>query len=85
MHAYRVSGEYEHGALKHWSRFHYEFICDTEAQARERVLSLLGSKHRVRRQFVRIEEVKPITAAEATDPLVLHRLRQGQGGQEPAA
>lgn len=77
MQAYRVSGEYEHGALKHWSRFHYEFICGTEDEARERVLSILGSKHRVRRQFVVIEEVKAITAAEATDPLVQALLTKG--------
>ncbi|HEV8359645.1 MAG TPA: 50S ribosomal protein L18Ae [Candidatus Thermoplasmatota archaeon] len=70
MQAYRVSGEYEHGALKHWSRFHYEFICGSEQEARERALSILGSKHRVRRRFVTIEEVKPITADEATDPLI---------------
>lgn len=76
MQAYRVSGEYEHGALKHWSRFHYEFICGSEDEARERVLSILGSKHRVRRRFVRIEEVVPITAADATDPLVQALLTQ---------
>ena len=70
MQAYRVSGEYEHGALKHWSRFHYEFICGSEADARERALSILGSKHRVRRRFVRIEEITTITADQATDPLV---------------
>jgi ribosomal protein L20A (L18A) len=76
MQAFRVSGEYEHGALKHWSRFHYEFICDTEAEARERALSILGSKHRVRRRFVRIEEVIPITADQATDTLVQALLTQ---------
>ena len=77
MQAYRVSGEYEHGALKHWSRFHYEFICGTEAEARERVLSILGSKHRVRRRFVRIEKVEPITAEQATDPLIQALLVKG--------
>lgn len=77
MQAFRVSGEYEHGALKHWSRFHYEFICGSEAEARERVLSILGSKHRVRRRFVRIEQVEPITAQQATDPLVQALLAKG--------
>jgi ribosomal protein L20A (L18A) len=77
MQAYRVSGEYEHGALKHWSRFHYEFICASEAEAKERALSILGSKHRVRRRFVRIEEVVAITAEQATDPLVQGLLAQG--------
>ena len=78
MQAYRVSGEYEHGALKHWSRFHYEFLCGTEQEARERALSILGSKHRVRRRFVSIEEVVPITAADATDKLVRALLEKGQ-------
>lgn len=78
MSAFRVSGEYEHGALKHWSRFHYEFVCASEAEARERALSILGSKHRVRRRFVRIERVEPITAQEATDPHVQAQLAQGQ-------
>jgi large subunit ribosomal protein LX len=77
MRAFRVSGEYEHGALKHWSRFHYEFICDTEDQARERVLSLLGSKHRVPRRDIQVTEVKAITADEATDPVVVARLQKG--------
>lgn len=80
MQAYRVSGEYEHGALKHWSRFHYEFLVDTEEAARERTLAILGSKHRVRRRFIRIEEVKPITAAEATDPLIQALLTKGKPG-----
>lgn len=70
MKAFRVSGEYEHGALKHWSRFHYEFICDTAEEARERTLSILGSKHRVKRRFVVVEKVEPITARDATDPLI---------------
>lgn len=77
MQAYRVSGEYEHGALKHWSRFHYEFIVGSEDEARERTLAILGSKHRVRRRFIVIEEVKPITAAEATDPLIQALLAKG--------
>ncbi|MCA1814784.1 MAG: hypothetical protein LC624_12720 [Halobacteriales archaeon] len=77
MHAFRVSGEYEHGELKHWSRFHYEFICDSEDQARERVLSLLGSKHRVPRRDIQVTEVKPITAEEATDPVIAARLQKG--------
>jgi large subunit ribosomal protein LX len=78
MQAYRVSGEYEHGALKHWSRFHYEFVVPTEQEARERALSILGSKHRVKRRFVVIEEVAPVTAADATDPLVRALLEKGQ-------
>lgn len=77
MQAFRVSGEYEHGALKHWSRFHYEFICDSPEEAQDRTLSILGSKHRVKRRFVRIEEVKVITAADATDPLVQALLTKG--------
>jgi ribosomal protein L20A (L18A) len=77
MNAFRVSGEYEHGALKHWSRFHYEFICGSEDEARERTLSILGSKHRVRRRFVRIEQVEPITAETASDPLVQAMLTKG--------
>jgi len=77
MQAYRVSGEYEHGALKHWSRFHYEFVCGSEDEARERALSILGSKHRVRRPFVRIEHVSPIGVDEATDPVVQHLLSKG--------
>jgi ribosomal protein L20A (L18A) len=79
MQAFRVSGEYEHGVLQHVSRFHYEFICGSETEARERALSILGSKHRVRRRAIRIEEVKPITAQEATDPLIAGLLRQGPG------
>lgn len=77
MQAYRVSGEYEHGALKHWSRFHYEFICGSEDEARERALSILGSKHRVRRRFVRIEDVKALAPGDITDPLVRALVAQG--------
>jgi large subunit ribosomal protein LX len=77
LQAYRVAGEYEHGALKHWSRFHYEFICGSPDEAKERALSILGSKHRVRRRFVRIDEVSAITAQEATDPLVQALLTKG--------
>lgn len=77
MQAFRVSGEYEHGALKHWSRFHYEFVCGSEDEARERALSILGSKHRVRRRFVRIENVEALAPGDITDPLVRALLTQG--------
>lgn len=76
MPAFRVSGSYEHGALKHVSRFQYEFLCASAEEARERALSVLGSRHRVRRRAIATEEVRPLAPGEATDPLVRRHLAQ---------
>ena len=41
-----------------------------EAHAIENVLSLIGSKHKVPRKFIKITEIKEIQDEEITDPVL---------------
>ncbi len=72
---YRVSGSFKMGSRT--SPFAIETL-DADAQkARDRVLSTLGSKHRVDRHHVKVDAVKEIPAAEVTDPVIQHQLKKG--------
>jgi len=54
--------------------FKIEVAADNEEAAREKVLSDLGSKHRVKRANVNFTEVSALDAANVTDPVVKHQI-----------
>lgn len=61
MKMFRVTGTIPQGTVPRM-RFTRYIAAEDEATAREHLLSILGSKHRVKRRFVRItsfEEVEP--------------------------
>lgn len=72
MKVYRVTGKFWMGHLH--TPFTVETIGADENAARDRVLSNIGSKHRVDRHHITIGTVKEIRADEITDPLVEKRL-----------
>ncbi len=69
MKAYKVTGTFKMGSNEK-QKFEKEVMSESENAAKEKVLSLLGSKHRVKRMLVKIDNVKELKANEATDPLV---------------
>lgn len=72
MKVYRVTGKFWMGHIQ--TPFTLETIGVDEAAARDRVLSSIGSKHRVDRHHIDIANVQEIRPDEITDPLVEKRL-----------
>ena len=66
MRAYRVEGTFPNGRQK--QPFTLDVVAADEAGARERVLSLLGSRHRVRRGQVTIAGIGSIRPGQSGDP-----------------
>lgn len=66
--AFRISGKFRMGHIT--SPFSLETLGTDEAGARDRVLSTIGSRHRVNRYQIWIDTVEPLTADKITDPVV---------------
>jgi large subunit ribosomal protein LX len=62
---WRASGEY----IKKNKKFTFtrEILGDKETHVREKILSELGSRHRVRRKQITINEVKELKPEEVTN------------------
>jgi large subunit ribosomal protein LX len=61
---WRVDGEYR--KKKRRFVFTKELIADKEAHAREKILSELGSRHRVKRRDIVIQDLKELKHEEIT-------------------
>lgn len=73
MKAFRVKGKFLMGKSimsKNWQRFSKEVASLNKEEAKERIYSDLGSKHRVKRRNIRIEEIDEIVEDEIINPLV---------------
>lgn len=57
--------------------FTQEIAAEDENRAVENVLSVLGSKHRTKRRFIRVKNVEEVAPDEVSDPRVTHLLRGG--------
>lgn len=68
MKVWRVNGEFR--KLRRRFPFSRELAAEKEAHARERVLSELGSHHRVPRKDILIRELKEIKPEEIVDPVL---------------
>ena len=77
MNAFRVSGNFKMG--EKWMPFTIEVVADDSDHATERTLSLLGSRHRVKRTNIEIADIKGISLEEATSAKVQYHL--GGGGK----
>ncbi len=70
---FRVEGKMliKHDKFPTWWPFRKEVRALTPEHAIEKVLSELGSKHRVKRYHIRIESVREISLEEATDRYII--------------
>ncbi len=59
---WRASGAYT--KLKRNFTFSRELLAEKESHAREKILSELGSRHRVKRREIQIQEIKEIKPEE---------------------
>lgn len=78
LQAYRVEGTFRpsrgHAGT---TPFGVEVTAADEAAARERVVSTLGSRHRVSRLGITIARVTALAPEQITDPVVRHALERG--------
>ena len=76
MIAFEVKGQFKASA-RNWQNFTIEVASVDEAAAVEKTFSLMGSRHRVKRQFVRIEAVRILSPEEITDQRIKYLLEAG--------
>ena len=77
MKAFQAIGSYtaSRGSYRKINQnFKVQVAAADENEAREKVLSDLGSKHRIKRVDVTFTEIKPMAAEEVTDPVVKYQL-----------
>jgi len=72
MNGYKVSGRFKMGGS--WMPFEIELVAESEEGAREKGLSMIGSRHRTKRMNIEIAAISGITAEEATSPVVQYHL-----------
>jgi large subunit ribosomal protein LX len=73
MKAFSISGSYED--VRYVSQpFCIEMAAEDEAAVREKVLSTIGSKHKLKRTQICISEVKEIPADEVTNHIVKYQI-----------
>lgn len=72
MKAYRVKGEFLMGDV--FSPFNREIEAVDEDDAREKMLSLLGSEHRCKRNKIKVEAIIEVPLDEVEDQLIKARI-----------
>ena len=80
MLVFRVQGSFPSGLnIQH---FTMDVLGTDEDAAKERLLSLIGSRHRANRRAIIIEEMKVIKPSDSQDPVVLHHFATSSSGEE---
>lgn len=74
MKIYRVFGTYlKNGKLVNFKK---DVVADSKSMAMDKVYSIIGSYHNLKRRAIKIEEVT--TEQNSKDPKVLYDLKQGE-------
>ena len=73
MKAFRVTGTFRMGRMV--QNFTKEIACERKDEATELILSDLGSRHKVKRYDITIEEIKEIKSEEITDSVVEYKVK----------
>jgi len=74
MKVYRISGKFLMGKI--WQPFSKEVIGNDENEARERLFSILGSRHRVKRRMIKIDNIKEVSKDEIEDPVIKYMVEK---------
>jgi len=72
--AYKVEGRFY--VKNAWYPFKKEIVSSSKPKAKEKVLSIIGSNHRVKRKKVEIKEVKELAPEEVEDPVVKYLIEK---------
>jgi len=74
MKVYRVKGKFLMGKI--WQPFSKEIIGNDENEARERLFSILGSRHRVKRRMIKIDSIREVNKEEIQDPVIKYMVER---------
>ncbi len=69
MKVFRVKGTFRMG--RNWQNFTKEVLEESEGSAEEKVLSIIGSKHRVKRTNIDIKDITEIPEDEVENQYIL--------------
>jgi len=61
---------------KIWQPFSKEIIGNDENEAKERLFSILGSRHRVKRRMIKIDSIREVNKEEIGDPVVKYMVEK---------
>jgi large subunit ribosomal protein LX len=73
MKAFLISGTYA-DPRQVQQPFAVEMAADDEASVKEKVLSTIGSKHKLKRWQINISEIKELSADEVTNHVVKYQI-----------
>ncbi len=73
MKAYEVKGQLM-TSHRDWKPFTLEVASADDKAAVEKTLALMGSRHKVKRKFIKIEGIKALKTEEVSDQAVKHLL-----------
>ncbi|MEE3082573.1 MAG: 50S ribosomal protein L18Ae [Candidatus Thermoplasmatota archaeon] len=73
MKAFRIAGHYP--ASKKNQTFTIDFVASDEEDAKHRLFSHIGSRHRVQRRHITIESIDQIDPSTSSSPHVIHAFR----------
>lgn len=73
MKAYRAKGTFRNG--KHDQPYTLDIVASDDEDARHRIYSNFGSRHKTPRRFVQIESLETIDPSESTAPVVIAHFR----------
>ncbi len=76
MKAFKITGTFKMGRNKD-QPFTKEVLATNKNQAKEKIYSDLGSKHKIKRNFIDIAKVQEISADEIESPLIKGLLKKG--------
>ena len=76
MKAFKVTGTFKMGRNKN-QPFSKEILAANSNQAKEKIFSNIGSKHKIKRNFITITKVKEIKPEEIESQYVKDLLEQG--------
>ena len=72
MKGFRINGSYRD--RRNEQTFSIEVAADNADAAKETALSIMGSKHRLKRREIRISEIKELKSDEITNLAVKHQV-----------
>jgi len=75
MKVHRVMGKFRMGKKKgEWQRFSKEVVSEDREKAIEKIYSLLGSKHRVKRTNIKIYDTEEVDEDEIENNLIKEKI-----------
>jgi len=73
MKAFEIKGQFMM-SHRNWKPFTIEVASADEKAALEKAMALMGSRHKVKRKFIKIDNVKTLKNEEVSDHAVKHLL-----------